>query len=86
MKKIKSYSRKRKITNIFVHLGLAVLAVIWVLPIFWVILTSFRAERGSYVTTFFPKSYTIDNYVRLFTETNVLDFPQMFYPLQFPDH
>lgn len=35
MKKIKSYSRKRKITNIFVHLGLAVLAVIWVLPIFW---------------------------------------------------
>ncbi|MEE0966873.1 MAG: ABC transporter permease subunit [Bacilli bacterium] len=78
MKKIKSYSRKRKITNIFVHLGLAVLAVIWVLPIFWVILTSFRAERGSYVTTFFPKSYTIDNYVRLFTETNVLDFPQMF--------
>lgn len=78
MKKIKSYSRKRKITNIFVHLGLAVLAVIWVLPIFWVILTSFRAERGSYVTTFFPKSYTIDNYVSLFTETNVLDFPQMF--------
>ena len=78
MKRVKSYSRKRKITNIFVHIGLAVLAFIWVLPIFWVVLTSFRAERGSYVTTFFPKSYTLDNYIRLFTERNVLDFPQMF--------
>ena len=76
--KIQSYSLKRKITNVFVHLLLAVLAVIWVLPIFWVILTSFRAEPGSYTSTFFPKTYTLNNYIRLFTETNVLDFPQMF--------
>ena len=42
------------------------------------ILTSFRAERGSYVSTFLPQSYTIDNYVRLFTDTSILNFPQMF--------
>ena len=48
------------------------------LPIFWVVLTSFRGEKGSYVTTFFPKTYTINNYVKLFTDTSILNFPKMF--------
>lgn len=74
-----SGAKVRKIvTNVFVHIILAVLAFVWVLPIFWVILTSFRAEKGSYVTTFFPKSYTLDNYIKLFTDTSILNFPQMF--------
>ena len=69
---------KRRIVNILIHMLLAVLAFIWVLPIIWIVLTSFRAEKGSYVSTFFPKSYTIENYVRLFTNRNVLNFPRMF--------
>ena len=69
---------RKKIGNFFVHVILAILAFIWVLPIFWVILTSFRAEKGSYVTTFFPKSYTFNNYIKLFTDTSILNFPQMF--------
>ncbi len=69
---------RKKITNVIVHVCLAVLAVIWLFPIFWVILTSFRAEKGSYVSTFFPKSYTLKNYVKLFTDTQVLNFPKMF--------
>lgn len=73
-----SAKTKRTVTNVIVHAVLSVLAVIWVFPIFWVVLTSFRAEKGSYQTTFFPKSYTLDNYKRLFTNTAVLDFPQMF--------
>lgn len=71
-------SATRKITNIFVHVLLAVLALVWVMPIVWIVLTSFRAEPGSYVNTFFPKSYTIQNYVRLFTDRNILNFPKMF--------
>ena len=74
----KRVSAKKRAANIAVHLVLAVLAVIWLFPIFWVILTSFRAERGSYVSNFFPKSYTLDNYKRLFTDTQLLDFPRMF--------
>lgn len=73
-----SMKRKKFITNTVVHVVLAIMAVVWVFPIFWVVLTSFRAERGSYVSSFFPKSYTIDNYVRLFTDTSVLNFPRMF--------
>ncbi len=76
--KVKSASRKRAINNTIVHIVLAILAAIWVFPILWVIMTSFRAEQGSYVSTFFPKSFTIDNYVRLFTDTTVLNFPKMF--------
>lgn len=69
---------RKKIVNVLIHILLAILAFIWVLPIFWVILTSFRAEKGSYVTTFFPKTYTFDNYIRLFTDTSILNFPRMF--------
>lgn len=80
MKREKMHSAKtrRFINNSIVHAVLGVLAVIWVFPIVWVILTSFRAEKGSYVSTFLPKSYTIDNYIKLFTDTTILDFPQMF--------
>lgn len=66
------------INNTIVHIVLAVLAIIWLFPIAWVILTSFRAEKGSYVSTFFPKAFTLDNYIKLFTDTSILNFPQMF--------
>ncbi|MBF1124692.1 MAG: sugar ABC transporter permease, partial [Solobacterium sp.] len=33
-----------RVGNFFVHVFLAMLAAVWVLPIFWIILTSFRAE------------------------------------------
>lgn len=69
---------KKAITNTLVHLFLAVLVFIWVLPIAWVILISFRGESGAYTSTFLPKSYTINNYVRLFTETDLFNFPRWF--------
>lgn len=70
--------KKSKITNFFVHLFLAILAFVWVCPIIWIVLTSFRAEKGQKIATFIPRHYTINNYVKLFTDTNVLNFPQMF--------
>lgn len=70
--------RKKTISNVIVHIFLAVLAAIWVFPVLWVIMTSFRAEKGSYVSTFFPKAFTLDNYIKLFTDTTLLNFPKMF--------
>ena len=64
--------------NVIVHILLALLALIWVLPIFWIFLTSFRAEPGAYTTTFLPQGYTLNNYIKLFTDRNVLNFPKMF--------
>ena len=71
-------SPRRRAVNVLVHLLLAVLALIWVLPIFWIILTSFRAEPGAYTNTFLPQGYTLNNYVKLLTDRNVLNFPKMF--------
>ena len=58
--KVRSAKKRRFIHNTIVHVVLAILALIWVFPILWVILTSFRAEKGSYVSTFilnFPQMF-----------------------------
>lgn len=69
---------KKFITNTFVHIGLGIMVVIWLFPIFWVVLTSFRDEPGAYFRTFMPKALTFDNYIKLWTDTANLNFPQMF--------
>lgn len=69
---------KKSLSNVIVHTVLAILAVIWVLPIVWVVLISFRAEKGAYTSTFLPQSYTLSNYIRLFTETDTFNFPLWF--------
>ena len=73
-----SAKRIRTRNNVIVYIVLSILAVIWLFPVAWVVMTSFRAEKGSYVSTFFPKSFTLDNYIKLFTDTSLLNFPQMF--------
>lgn len=73
-----SVKTKRVLQNTAVHALLAVLAFIWVAPVLWVVMTSFRAEKGSYVSSFFPKAFTLDNYRMLFTDTSILNFPLMF--------
>lgn len=69
---------KRAITNSVVHAFLAILGVIWVLPICFVILTSFREESGGYKSYIMPRGYTLDNYKNLFVERGSLDFPRWF--------
>ena len=61
-----------------IYTFLAVMCVIWLLPFFWVIMQSFRDGKGQFISTFLPKSYTINNYVALFKEANVINFPRMF--------
>ena len=68
----------RKARNILVHAILIVLSVIWLFPLFWVVMISFRAEKGSYTTTFLPKHWTLSNYTTLFTDTAVFNFPKWF--------
>ncbi len=77
-KKTRSMSQSKKTANFFSYLVLIVLSVIWLVPIVWVVLTSFRAETGTYTSYFFPKGYTLDNYKRLFTDTNQFYFAKWF--------
>lgn len=79
MKKISSAAKVRKtIVNVFVHLILAILSVIWLFPIVWIVLISFKKEKGMYMSSLFPKEYWFGNYKKLFTDTNIINFPQMF--------
>ncbi|MDR2661342.1 MAG: sugar ABC transporter permease [Lactobacillaceae bacterium] len=57
---------------------LTILAFIWVLPIIFVILQSFRAEGGQFVSYFFPKHWTLDNYKYLFTNKDGWNYGQWF--------
>ncbi len=71
---------KRFITNTACHILLAVLSIIWVLPVVYVILTSFRAEPGTYKSYIIPKQFTFDNYIKLMSDDNqLLNFKQWFF-------
>lgn len=69
---------KKPIVNFFSHLLLAVLSFVWVLPIFFIIMTSLRKEGGSFKSYILPKGYTLDNYKNLFAQTGSLIFTKWF--------
>ncbi len=76
--KMHNIRRSRRIADLATHLFLAIMAIIWVIPIVWVVAESFNKNTAPFSSTFFPTEYTLDNYKKLFTETQVLNFPKMF--------
>lgn len=77
--KSKGNSYKRRIAgDVVAYIFLTIMAIIWLVPIVWVVLESFNKNTQPYQSTFFPTQYTFHNYVQLFTETDVMNFPRMF--------
>lgn len=77
--KTKSYSAQTKTANLIIHIFLFVLSIIWVLPILWLIITSLRGESTGFVSYVFPKEWTFDNYIKLFTmETEAFKYLKWF--------
>ena len=75
MKKMKD----SRTSSIVLHnLLIAVLAFIWLIPIIWLLCTSFSAYSGMNTSTFFPKEWSISNYMKLFHSDSVSQFPQWF--------
>ena len=71
--------KARRITvDAIIYIFLAVMCIVWLLPFFWVIMQSFRDGIGQYISTFLPKKYTLNNYIALFTDFKVINFPRMF--------
>lgn len=60
----------KKSKGIFAQIVLTLIAAVWVFPIIWIVLTSFRAEGGRFVSYIIPKSFTFQNYINLFTNGN----------------
>jgi len=71
------FTRKARI-SFSMHSLLFVLSVIWMTPVFWLVISSLRKEKGAYTPYLWPKAFTLDNYRRLFTETDLFNFPRWF--------
>ena len=63
---------RNRISNGFTYFILTVLSIISLTPLVYLIGQSFRAEAGAWSSSFFPKTWTLANYKRLFTETPFL--------------
>ena len=69
---------RKNLTNALIYALLLALAVIWLIPLFFLVIHSFREEPGAAIRYLFPKEYTADNYVRLFTDTQLFNFPRWY--------
>ena len=78
-KKIDGGMKAKRITgDIITYIFLTIMCIIWLIPFFWDIMQSFRDGIGQYISTFLPEKYTINNYIALFTDYSVINFPRMF--------
>ena len=63
----------------FLHNALlALLAALWLLPILWLVLTSFGVDEGPNIARFFPEEYTLRHYAELLHPDSVSNFPRWF--------
>ena len=69
---------RKNLTNALIYVLLLALAVIWLIPLFFLVIHSFRAEPGAAIRYLFPKEYTAYNYIRLFTDTQLFNFPRWY--------
>ena len=68
----------KKSSVILHNLLIAILAFIWLIPIIWLVATSFSDYDGMNTSTFFPKNFSARHYAALFDSNSVNQFPQWF--------
>ena len=56
---------KDGISMVLKHILLLILAVIWLIPILWLVVTAFSGYTGINIAHFFPQSWTVNNFVTL---------------------
>lgn len=71
-RKPRSMKTKRLFGITTTQIVLTILSIIWIIPLIYLFVQSFRAEPGAWSPTFFPQTWTLDNYKKLFTETKFL--------------
>lgn len=71
-RKKQKMSRKtmNMIENIFVYALLVFFCIGIILPVVWIVMSSFQKGTTLYSSSFIPKSFTVEHYKSLFTETD----------------
>jgi len=76
---IKSMKTRRTIGNAVTYTALAILSICWMIPIIYLVITSFRGELGAWLDGYvIPKQWTFANYTKLFTDTQLFNYPRWF--------
>lgn len=57
---------KKQVGSVLRHVFLTLLAVVWLIPILWLVVTSFSGYTGINTSHFFPETWSFDNYGKLF--------------------
>ena len=73
-----SMKRNRMIADTTVHIILTILSIIWLFPVLWIVMESFNTKKGAYSKSFLPEGLTLDNYIKLFTDTSQFYFVKWF--------
>ncbi len=77
-----SIKAQRFTMDTIVHTILIIMAIIWLIPFVYLVAHSFRGSglsSGMYQKYFFPSEWGFDAYKKLFTETEIINFPQMYW-------
>lgn len=70
--------RNRMIADTSVHIILGIMAFVWLFPILWIFMESFNGKTGPYSDSFFPETWTLANYTKLFTDTGLFYYAKWF--------
>lgn len=70
---------KRNMKIILHNALIAFLCVVWIIPIVWLVCTSFSAYSGMNTSTFFPENWSAIHYAKLLTPDTVNQFPTWFW-------
>ena len=62
------YAAKRRAANTAIYIILSIMAVVWIFPIFWLVVQSFSADTGVSNKLFPEKGLTMNNYINLFSD------------------
>ncbi len=78
MKKL--FRNPKKIVHVVLtYLVLIAVAFVFLFPILWLVLASFSKSGSLYsFKGFFPSEYSLDTFVKLFTDTEMYDYPRWF--------
>ena len=72
----KFFTKKSVLDTIVTYLVLTAVSLIFIFPVFWVVISSFSKSGSIYdYDGFFPKSLSLQSYVTLFTDTRMYDYP-----------
>ena len=78
VKKLRSKKGAERVRLAIIYIVLILISVVWLFPFFYLILQSFRGEMGVATDYFWSKQWTFDNYIKLFTDRSVFNFPKWY--------